>query len=247
VRIDSRPATSLVACAFAVAACTASTPTASPVAVAARTAAASPTPAATPAPTPSPTPSPTPTRSPGPRTFTVTDPFPVTLDLTLGEGWSGYGAFADGVLFSHRNFSPPGLVLFGVWQIDTLFADPCAHTPAPRVGKGVDALVKAIRAIPGLHAGKPSMETVGGLPATQLDLTFPNEPAPATCAGGQVWMWGFAGEVTRYIPGGYKDVVERLWIVDADGTRVVFSGGLSEGTDADVEALDAIIRSIRFR
>jgi hypothetical protein len=170
----------------------------------------------------------------------------VAFDLTLGDGWSNYAASEDGVLLAQHDFRPPGLVLFGAWQIDTLYADPCQHTPAPTVGDGVDALVAAFRATPTLHAGAPVATTVGGRPATQLDLAIPNDVDPATCVNDEYAMWGFHGVESRYVPPGYRDVVEKVWILEVDGTRVVLSGALSEGTDADVEALHAIIESIRF-
>jgi hypothetical protein len=182
-----------------------------------------------------------------PGSHRIAGPFPATFDLVVGDAWSVYAADGCCVLLAHDRFEPPGLVMFSAWTIDAVYADPCRHVLGPTVGPGVEALVAALRAVPALGAGTPTDATIDGRPATHLTLDFASDIDLAECVNREFGVWAWKGEETRYVPPGYRDAVDELWILEVDGTRIVLDGSLSEATDADRAELDAIVQSVRFR
>jgi len=250
MRTPVRLASWLIAGAIAVAGCTLTTarPPAPSTAPPHRVT-ASPPETAAPTPASAPAVAAIPVRGPiAPGTYLVGDPFPVSMELTVDGGWSSNGVFADGLILAHNNFVPPGLVLFGTWLVDRVYSDPCRHVPGPAIGDGVEALVAAFRAVPDASEVTPSSVSLDGHAATRLDLEFAEDLDPARCVNREYALWGFGGDYTRYIPTGYPGKgVDRLWILEVDDTRIVLSGSVSAGTDADLAALDRIVETVRFR
>jgi hypothetical protein len=177
----------------------------------------------------------------------IGSPFPVTFDLAVDDGWSVFAVDDCCVLLGHNQIRPPGLVLFNAWTVDAVYTDPCRHVLGPAVAPGVDALVAAFRAVPALGPTAPTDTTIDGRPATHLALELPDDIDPSDCANQEFAMWAWEGEVARYAPPGYRDMVDELWILEVDGTRIVLDGSLSEATAADRAELDAIVQSVRFR
>jgi hypothetical protein len=182
-----------------------------------------------------------------PGSHTVTKPFPLTFDLTVGDDWGVYGRDDCCVLFEHHHFEPPGLVGFGAWTIDAVYADPCKHTLGPTLGPGADALVEALLAIPGTNPGAPKETTVDGRRAVRLELQPADGVDPSTCVNDEFALWAWKGEETRYVPPGYPHPVDDVWILDVDGTRIVLESILSDPSDADRAVGEAVTASVRFR
>jgi len=209
-------------------------------------------PVPTASPTPPVTPSPTPMASatPGPLgvheglapvaagTYAISDPLPVPVSVTVPAGWSGNigGPYA---LFLHRSGGPGSV---DVTIFDDVFADPCDITKgflAPRPGSSVDDLAAALAKSTALHPTRPVTDSIGGRTGKRLTLTAPTS---ATClpdaSEGVFPTWELPlGAVLGLGPG----QVDRVWIVDAGGTRLVIDAQEPIVQDA---ALHAEIQSI---
>lgn len=114
-----------------------------------------------------------------------------------------------------------GIHLFHNWQALSQAAN-CPYAPEPGVGTGAQALVTWIRSLKGLSVTQPVPVTVGGRPATSLDISIaPNWTQSCPFANGvpavqllidptQQLHWVVAGSETL-----------RLYIVDVPGGSLI--------------------------
>jgi hypothetical protein len=143
---------------------------------------------------------------------------------------------------------------FGLYPVlvDELYADPCEGERGKTVSVGPKPadLVKALLAQPGTMATTPATTTLGGLPATRIDLEVPKGADLSTChladfgpSGLQVW---FAKRSQKYFvlsPGLHA----RVYVVDVDGRRQEFLAVHDlRAPAATLASLDAMIASIRI-
>jgi hypothetical protein len=171
---------------------------------------------------------------------------PVTF--TLPDGWENVNDAS-----TYLSLNPLGNDAVGIH----LFRDPPAMSQATgcpaatevAVGTSSGELVKWIRARPGLKVGAPAMATIGGLPATALDLSI---------IDGWTDSCPFANGIPTvplfFRPGedGYRWVVAgserlRLYFVDVPGAGlVVVDVDAFDGSqfDALVEAAKPIVASL---
>ena len=194
---------------------------------------------------------PTPTPTPAPALFddlpngenvaagsyliTEIEPFRVTF--TVPDGW--------------QNVRVPGLVwgdgaVLGFWKVDDLFVDPCSAASGlldPALGPTVDDLVTALEAVPAVVLTAPVDVTVDGYAGKQTDLRFGGADG---CIGEEPALWPIGdGGDAKPAPG--PGEVERLWILDVNGNRLVITSGATASATDEVRAeLDAIFESIRI-
>lgn len=181
---------------------------------------------------PTPTPTPTPVlfddlddgNEVAPGTYLITEIEPFRITVTVPDGWS--------------NVRVPGLVwgegaVLGFWNLDNLYADPC--TPAsglldPAPGPTVDDLVAAFNRVPGVVLSTPTDVTVDGFAGKQTDLRFSGSDG---CIGEDAVLWpiGTTGDAA---PAPGPGEVERLWIVDVNGDRLVIATTDGRAAPADV-------------
>ena len=172
-----------------------------------------------------------------PGTYLITEIEPFRITVAVPEGW--------------QNVRVPGLVwgdgaVLGFWNLDNLYADPC--TPAsglldPAPGPTVDDLVAAFNRVPGVVLSTPTDVTVDGFAGKQADLSFGGSDG---CTGEDAVLWpiGIAGDAA---PAPGPGEVERLWIVDVNGDRLVIATtDTSDATDEVRAELNAIFESIRI-
>jgi len=130
--------------------------------------------------------------------------------------------------------------------VDSVYSDPCQHVPGTTLGSSVEDLVDAILAVEELGASQPEPATVDGHQASHMTLTLDPDLDVHSCIGEEFWILGSEGSNTRYIPTGYSNVVDELWILDVGGTRVVLDGALSDATEQDRAELAEIVQSLKF-
>jgi hypothetical protein len=200
-----------------------------------------PVPTATPAPTPGPSlgtlqvGDPT-TLAPG--TYVAGDPFPLRVTFTVPAGWEGtiggpYAVFLDQV-------QSGSAVTFSINP--TVFADPCHYKGPlnPQPGPSVDDLATALASLPGLTATTPTAATVGELryQGKQLTLTAPASFAGCTLsADGAFRIWQLPlGATNDLAPG----EVDRVWILDVAGQRLVIDAFGAAGATEVQGILDSI-------
>jgi hypothetical protein len=162
-----------------------------------------------------------------------------SLVVTVPAGWTSFSGFT-----LDKNYGPtdadagPSLAL---WAITNTFRNPCTdHQLAqPSPGPGVDALVSALAALPGVTAAAPRDVTIDGYRGKSIDLTVTTNLD--TCADG-FWTWGD--------PGGYREAqvngeLDRVYVLDVDGQRRTFFLRIpTRTTPADRAELQTIVDSI---
>lgn len=148
--------------------------------------------------------------------------------------------------------------LLTVTTVDNLVQHACTdHSPAdPPVGPTVDDLATALGRLAPFEVTQPASDvTAFGYEGKHIQLTRPelprgNDGSFVGCDGGNLASWFSplhdGGTRAFY---GYDDVgvTEDFWILDVDGTRLVFATTTAAGTPAeDVAELEAIFESIRI-
>jgi len=265
-------AVALLACACSAAA---GPPTTGPSSVPSAALAAQPT--APPVPTPLPTPSaPTPASSASPSSNPTPAPT-FAYDATaltagshparvMGTGsYPGYTVIVPagwfdvaGHHFVQKYPTVGGPVLgLSIWDVGQVFRDPChwqgqGFDPGP----SVSALVAALVAQPMRNATRPTDVTLAGYKGQYLELSVPADLKSSTWTnfdacdadkGGshdfQGWLGNGMGNRYEQVPG----QVDRLWVLDAKGQRLVVDATYSpDTTPADRNQLQQVVESLRF-
>lgn len=133
-------------------------------------------------------------------------------------------------------------------MVDAIYADACegSNGELMDVGPSVDDLAAALLQQRGPLASGPIDTTLGGYPATRIDLTVPEgfdlKPCSLESIGLQIWYCAPADKYFVLLPDGIVSV----YIVDVDGQRQVFLTGGSATSDEDVRELQAILDSIQI-
>jgi hypothetical protein len=136
-------------------------------------------------------------------------------------------------------------VLF--WGVTRIYGASCEWTGTEfDPGPTVEDLAQALRAVPGRNATEPSPVTVGGIEGLYVEWSVPDDADFESCDEGVFESWeGDVGGTDRYqqLPG----QVDRMWILDVDGERLVVNAFYLPGTpDSDRNEIDEIIGSIQF-
>jgi hypothetical protein len=120
----------------------------------------------------------------------------------------------------------------------TTYQDPCQEVPVnPPVGSTVDDFVQALREIPNISTTEPESATLGGLPATYLEMTS-DDALP--CPANEFYIWD--GNWTQ----GPGQIVG-TWVLEVKGTRVVASAlRYPEATEEMLAEQQSILDSLQF-
>lgn len=169
----------------------------------------------------------------------ATLPAGMAMVITLGPGWQPESGWAV-----TRNAGPASGPAIGAWLISNTFVDPCTdHTlRSPEPGPDVDALVKALSNQPGVTAAAPRDVVVDGYRGKSIELTV---TADIGSCGGLESFWLWAGQTGdhRYVQDTRE--VDRIYVLDVDGTRLTFFLRISPTTTAaQITELEAIVASI---
>lgn len=175
----------------------------------------------------------------------LTAGFP-TLQITIPDGWSQH----DGWLL-HRGSIAASTVAVQFWAVDQVFQHPCQwqgtlFRPGPTVGDLVAALVDR----PLRNATEPVDVILDGFAGKYLEWSVPSDINFSDCdldgATHDFESWtGPQNESDRYQQG--PGQVDRLWILDVDGARLVIDAfDMPSATDAERAELVDVVESIRF-
>lgn len=155
-----------------------------------------------------------------PGTYLVPSSIWSTVDFTITfpEGWrvrEGNAFDTNGEHIDELGLSP--------FVVDTIYADACKGERGAQldVGPRVDDLVDALLAQRG-PAKTTTQTTLGGYPATRVDLRVPDRLQTKNCfigpgTGVQIWLNG----PKNYLYLG-PDGLLSIYVVDVDGQRAVF-------------------------
>lgn len=138
--------------------------------------------------------------------------------------------------------------ILGYWTVDQVYLDPCTRkgTFDTRKLKFPDIWVEALAAQRRTETSQAVPVTLGGYDGIYVELTAPTNLDYSTCRGKRLTIFDTTARgVHHWIadPG----VVERYWVLDVDGERVVLTGAVSpETTASQSEQLEQIVESVQF-
>lgn len=163
--------------------------------------------------------------------------------LDLPEGLNGGGGYV---------WSPPedGGWILGYWNPSQtgVHLDPCTRmdTFDASASKIPDSWPEALGAQRRTTTSDPVPVRLGGYGGLYLELTGPKNLDLDTCRAGRLTIFETTKKGDHHWiaePG----VVERFWILDVDGERVVLTAAATpETTDSQVEQLEQVVESVQF-
>lgn len=189
----------------------------------------------------------------------------ITARVLGGGSYPGYSVVVPdlwSVINGHfvvKATNDPGFVLgLSVWDVDRVPTDPChwkGHLVDP--GPTVDDLVGALLAQQMRHPTEPTAVTLAGHAGTYLEWSVPADmvvTGDADFAGCDMWpdnshrdfvSWLSTGDAERYEQ--VAGQVDRLWVLDVDGQRLVVDATYSpDTTQAERDELDQVANSLQF-
>ena len=126
-----------------------------------------------------------------------------------------------------------------VWHVDRVPTDPCRSATTTDVGPTVDDLAQALVQQRG-PSTRPRPVELDGHRGLQLEVSISPDMTLAQCPDGQYSLW-------EDLEQGPTDIVNHLWILDVDGTRlVVVVTEFPDQPDGQLQELTAIAESIHF-
>ena len=174
------------------------------------------------------------------------------IRITVPDGWNNLDGWA-----LHRDSSGEVAVAVTFWDVAQVYRHPCRWSgtlfdPGPTVDDLADALVD----VPMRSATQPIDVTLGGYAGKYLEWSVPADIemdeqgnfADCDSAGGLRDFKSWTGKgwaSNRYHQG--PGQVDRLWILDIDGTRLVIDAFyMPSATMEEREELQDVVESIRF-
>jgi hypothetical protein len=191
---------------------------------------------------------------PGTYSLTADATLSVPATFTLAtDGWAGCGLIV-------KEFGPPaGPALIGFWSVENVYTDPCHWMGAlmdPAVGPTPADLTAALASQELTDSTEPAEGTLGGLPASQVTITVPDDLDTSDCDVVETAEFRFWKEPGEELTGsgvwwiGAKDapgLVGEVWATDIDGVRaVVQAAHFSDADQAEVDEIHGIVDSITF-
>jgi hypothetical protein len=164
--------------------------------------------------------------------------------VTFPEGWT----VQYGHVYAKHPDEDDELGVYAV-VVDAIYADACEGTNGElvEVGPSVDDLATALLKQAGPLASQPVETTLGGYPATRIDLTLPEGFDLKACnlkgIGLQIWYSAPADKYFVLL----RDGIASVYIVDVDGQRQVFlTHHRSATSNEDVRELHTILDKIHI-
>jgi hypothetical protein len=167
----------------------------------------------------------------------------VEFTITFPKGWT----VQWGNIY---HYGPDQELAVEAAVVDEIYTDACRGDGVTQaVGPRVEDLVTALRRQPGPATGRPVLTTLGGYPATRVDLRVPQGLDLESCRladdgglGLQIWHSEPADNYFVLFPG----AVASVYILDVGPERQVFvtQNRSPDSAEASV-ALEAVLDSIR--
>ena len=164
------------------------------------------------------------------------------IAITLPAGWFNYNGWAL------NTRGPLSRLLLSFWDVALVYPTPCHWLGKPMVDPGstVDGLASALASQPLRHATTPHDVVLAGFRGQYLQLWVPRTIDFAACDQGYFESWtgnGWSSDRYEQAPG----QVDRLWILNVDGQRLVVDASyLPNATAQDRAALQRVVDSIDF-
>jgi hypothetical protein len=172
--------------------------------------------------------------------------------VAIPEGWEALGAFTV------KSTGAPQVMGVGVWDVGAVPSDPCrwaASTQTP--GPTVDDLVQALEDQVSRNASAAVDATLAGYTGRYLEWSVPSDAVVTDDSdfegcdiepsdGHRNFVsWFGDGDGLRWQQ--VAGQVDRLWVLDVDGQRLVVDATYSpDATPADLAELEQVVQSLRF-
>jgi hypothetical protein len=156
----------------------------------------------------------------------------------LPKGWFNYDGWA---------MNDGGTLIVAFWDVNKVYPTGCHWASKPMIDPGptVDGLARVLHTRPLRHASKPKGVTLGGFHGKYLRWSVPRNMSWAHCRQGYFESWTAKGWASdRYQQGGGQ--VDRLWILNVDGQRLVIDAAYLDATKKQRAELNRIVHSIQF-
>lgn len=140
--------------------------------------------------------------------------------------------------------SKDGHEYLGLWTVAEADRDACRHGERDVYdpGPSVDDLARALVATRSIRASEPEPVTLAGYQGEYVELASPRHLGK--CRNPHAGMWT-SGDGGRGIYS--RGQVDLVWILDADGQRIVVNAGYSALSAAtDIHQLTSMVQSLRF-
>jgi hypothetical protein len=140
--------------------------------------------------------------------------------------------------------SDDGDEYLGLWTAAEADRDACRHGEQDVYdpGPSVDDLARALVATRSIRASEPVPVTLAGYQGQYVELASPRHMSRCRDPEAGLWTSGDGGR------GIYNDgQVDLVWILNADGQRIVVNAAYSAGSTAsDIHTLTAMVESLEF-
>jgi hypothetical protein len=165
--------------------------------------------------------------------------------VDVPAGFTNFGFFAMWPQESASEVEPFQAIQY--WTVYGVHSDPCEHQgAAPEIGDSVEKLAEALDAQELTEVSEPQPVSLDGHDGLYVELTVPSYVRTKSCGLGYYTVWDGAlndQQHTADAPGS----VDRLWILDVNGARVVLAAITGPGaTDAQAETLADVVTSVHF-
>ena len=134
---------------------------------------------------------------------------------------------------------------FTVWAVSGVYPDGCHDLDSPRLVpvRSVEQIADLVHHEPGMNVRAPTPTSIDGHEALYLEFTT-GRIDYAKCNGGSfAFFEASPGTGHVEIPG----ILERWWVVDLDGTRVIVGTAAGpKATPAQAEAIKAMAEAAEF-
>jgi hypothetical protein len=165
--------------------------------------------------------------------------------VDVPEGFSNFGSFAMWPQEVAAETEPYQAIQY--WTVHGVHPDPCRHRGgAPEIGGSVVDLAGALETQRvTTMSSVPQRVSLGGYDGLYIQIRIPSTVRFERCGGGYLMVWD--GSMNDAQHAWNEPGLDQLWILDVDGVRVVLLASTSpEATEAQAEALEDIITSVRF-
>ena len=173
-----------------------------------------------------------------------TGPLPRAI-VDVPEGYFSNGGYV--IDAGHDGVTDDQFGDISVWHAVQVLADPCRRGTAKDVGPTVQDLAQALVRATGPSSTQPRPVVLDGHRGVTFKVTVPPAADLSRCTFGEYSLWRTEPRGDSAFDQNTPGVVNHLWILDVDGTRLVLLATLyPDETDQLHQELIAIAESIHF-
>jgi hypothetical protein len=176
-----------------------------------------------------------------PLLYNPDDPVRAVVEIPDGYFSSGGWNVDDG----HGQLAPDEYGNLSFWgAIDQFDPDPCKAGPHVHIGTSVGDLADALVAQRHRTTSTPVRVTLGGYEGLYLEGTGPAHPS--RCRGGTATIFAVDPVDPFWLQDEIPGTIDKLWILDVQGRRVVASVQIMPGHTSNPDELVGIAQSVKF-